>query len=146
MKIDIADSEMPVVRKTAVINYKNRLYRFGGYDARKGQSDVFAVSNFIGDDDNYNLTWKIKEEPCLPQGMWKFQNFISESDRLFQNLILTFGGKPNTAHQCIDVLYPLNPDHGIMEKTQYIFNLSGADCGKKLFLVFPKLASKQPWN
>ena len=89
----------------AVINYQNRLYRFGGYncDFQPRVIDVFGVSNTIKKDKCDDIQWTIKENQKLPVAMYRF-GYI-----LYKKCIVTFGGKTSN-NVDIDDLYALDLD------------------------------------
>ena len=94
-----------------VIFYKNRLYRFGGYDYDVGKRiDMFAVSNIIEKDQYKNIKWTIKETQKLPIPVQLWGGYV-----LYKNIILTFGGRTitkNDKNTDIDNIFLYNIDDG----------------------------------
>lgn len=87
-----------------IINYKNRLYRIGGYNCDTNKSiDTFAVSNIIKQDEYENIKWTIKDEQKLPKKLHGF-GYI-----LYKNVIVIFGGKEKGGVYS-DTIYALNID------------------------------------
>ena len=70
-----------------ILNYNNRIIKFGGYIQSKQKSiDTFYISSIIKSDDFKNIEWTAKPEYKLKDGIFSC-GYV-----LFKNFIVIFGG------------------------------------------------------